>query len=355
MGLAPIFLSEITPVHLRGSLATCHQLGITIGALSTAILGLKQLLGTADRWPYLLLLNIIPASVSLFVLPFLPDSPRYLLLTKNEPSLARKSLQFYRNREDVDADLNEVETEARDAGIQYTMKQVLTDRSLRWPLFIVVFLNIAQQLSGIDAIFFYSEMIFEIAQVEDIQMAIVFTNIVPVVTTMVSVVLIDKMGRRMLLLLSTTIMMLSCILITTSISLQALVPWMSYASIGFVNLYSVGYALGLGAIPLMIGTELFRQGPRPQAMAIGGLVNWLCDLLVSIGFPLLNGVLKQYTFLIFMTFLIVFIVFIFFKVPETKNRTIEEIAQDFDTRTSNDDEATPLNTTVEWNSVVEAK
>ncbi|CAH1773518.1 unnamed protein product [Owenia fusiformis] len=331
MGLAPMFLSEITPVNLRGAFGTCHQLAITIGIFLSSVFGLEQLLGTVNRWPYLLLLNIVPAFVSLVILPFLPESPRYLFLAKRQQDLAKKSLQFYRKRDNVSAEIEEMETEAHAAAKveAYSMKKVLTDKSLRWPLIICVALQAAQQLSGINAIFFYSGSIFENAQVKDIPMAVLGTNAVNVGMTIVSVLIMDKLGRRVLLIFPMGLMIFTCILITVSLSLQDKVAGMSYVSIGCVIGYVIGFAVGLGPIPLMIGAELFRQGPRPQAMALGGLMNWFCNLLISISFPLIQESLKQYTFIIFIILLTLFLVFIIFKVPETKNRTIEEIANDF--------------------------
>ena len=80
---------------------------------------------------------------------------------------------------------------------------------------------------------------------------------------------------------------------------------------------------------MMIAAELFRQEPRPRAMSIAGLTNWLFTAIVALSFEMIQAVTKEYTFLIFLVFMIGFTLFVFFLVPETKNKTFEEIASQF--------------------------
>jgi len=87
--------------------------------------------------------------------------------------------------------------------------------------------------------------------------------------------------------------------------------------------------VGLGPIPMMIGAELFRQGPRPRALSLAGLVNWFMTAVIAISFEPIQKVLNEYTFLIFLGLMIFFTIFVVLKVPETKNKTFEEIAANF--------------------------
>uniref|UniRef100_A0A6M2DZS3 Putative product n=1 Tax=Xenopsylla cheopis TaxID=163159 RepID=A0A6M2DZS3_XENCH len=100
---------------------------------------------------------------------------------------------------------------------------------------------------------------------------------------------------------------------------------MSYLSVVSTLSFVVFFAVGPGSIPWMITAELFSQGPRPSAMAIAVLVNWMANFVVGIGFPSLKGALENYTFLPFSVFLAIFWIFTYKKVPETKNKTFEEI------------------------------
>jgi MFS transporter, SP family, solute carrier family 2 (facilitated glucose transporter), member 1 len=90
--LVPMYISEIAPLNLRGGLGTVNQLAVTIGLLLSQVLGIEQILGTNDGWPVLLGLAICPAILQLILLPICPESPRYLLITKQCEEEARKGL-----------------------------------------------------------------------------------------------------------------------------------------------------------------------------------------------------------------------------------------------------------------------
>lgn len=89
-GLAPMYLAEISPVHLRGAVGTVYQLVITISILVSQILGLEQVLGTAEQWPLLLCLTIVPAIFQICTLPLCPESPKYLLLSRGKDMDAQR-------------------------------------------------------------------------------------------------------------------------------------------------------------------------------------------------------------------------------------------------------------------------
>jgi len=96
--LVPMYISEIAPLNLRGGLGTVNQLAVTVGLLLSQVLGIEQILGTNDGWPILLGLAICPAILQLILLPVCPESPRYLLITKQWEEEARKggiSLLYY--------------------------------------------------------------------------------------------------------------------------------------------------------------------------------------------------------------------------------------------------------------------
>lgn len=92
--LVPMYISEIAPLNLRGGLGTVNQLAVTIGLLLSQVLGIEQILGTNDGWPVLLGLAICPAILQLILLPICPESPRYLLITKQWEEEARKGQDF---------------------------------------------------------------------------------------------------------------------------------------------------------------------------------------------------------------------------------------------------------------------
>ena len=93
-----MYISEISPLTLRGGFGTINQLAVTVGLLISQILGTESLLGTVDGWPYLLGIAITPSVLQLVLLPICPESPRYLLITKKQESQARAGERLYTNK-----------------------------------------------------------------------------------------------------------------------------------------------------------------------------------------------------------------------------------------------------------------
>lgn len=153
-GLAPMYLAEISPINLRGSVGSVYQLVITISILVAQALGLKYTLGTAEHWPLLFSLTIVPAIFQVFTLPFCPESPKYLLATKNNSVEAQKALSWLRGGCAVQEEMDQMkaENDANKLLPKVTLKELLTNRILRIPLIICLFIMIAQQLSGINAV-----------------------------------------------------------------------------------------------------------------------------------------------------------------------------------------------------------
>ena len=92
--LVPMYISELSPINLRGGLGTINQLAVTVGLLISQILGIEHLLGTDEGWPYLLGMAIIPPIMQLILLPICPESPRYLLITRQQEKLARAGMNL---------------------------------------------------------------------------------------------------------------------------------------------------------------------------------------------------------------------------------------------------------------------
>merc|ERR1711997_972968 len=136
-------------------------------------------------------------------------------------------------------------------------------------------------------------------------------------------------GRKTLMLVGLSSMLLMTTLLLVSLLTYESVPAMSYLAIAAVILFVVGFATGPGSIPWFFVTELFAQSGRPTATSIAVTVNWSANFLVGLGFAPLNEVLGPYVFVIFMVIQLFFILYVYFVVPETKNRTIEDITAQF--------------------------
>uniref|UniRef100_A0A3B4YNZ2 Solute carrier family 2, facilitated glucose transporter member 5 n=1 Tax=Seriola lalandi dorsalis TaxID=1841481 RepID=A0A3B4YNZ2_SERLL len=315
-GLTPMYVGEIAPTALRGAFGTLHQLGVVIGILVAQIFGLEFLLGSDTLWPLLLALTALPAVLQSIMLPFCPESPRYLLIVLNQEEEARKALVRLRGSEDVSDDIQEMKEEGMKMAMEkkVTIPELFRSPKYRQPIIIAIVLQLSQQLSGINAVFYYSTGLFDTAGVTQPIYATIGAGVVNTVFTVVSLFLVEKAGRRTL----------SCSLSFFYLAIVAV--------LGFV----ASFEMGPGPIPWFIVAELFSQGPRPAAMAVSGFSNWTANFLVGLVYPTTNTSLLfsqeicgPYVFIIFTVLLIFFFIFTFLRVPETKGRTFDDIAQGF--------------------------
>ncbi|XP_030889979.1 solute carrier family 2, facilitated glucose transporter member 4 isoform X2 [Leptonychotes weddellii] len=295
-GLVPMYVGEIAPTHLRGALGTLNQLAIVVGILIAQVLGLESMLGTAALWPLLLGVTVLPALLQLALLPFCPESPRYLYIIRNLEGPARKSLKRLTGWADVSGALAELKEEKRQLERErpLSLPQLLGSRPHRQPLVIAVVLQLSQQLSGINAVF-----------------------------------LVERAGRRTLHLLGLAGMCGCAILMTVALLLLERVPAMSYVSIVAIFGFVAFFEIGPGPIPWFIVAELFSQGPRPAAMAVAGFSNWTCNFVIGMGFQYVAEAMGPYVFLLFAILLLGFFIFTFLKVPETRGRTFDQISANF--------------------------
>ncbi|XP_048267129.1 solute carrier family 2, facilitated glucose transporter member 1 isoform X1 [Bombus terrestris] len=332
-GLAPMYLSEISPIHLRGAVGTVYQLVITMSILVSQILGLEQILGTDDQWPLLLCLTIVPAIFQVVTLPLCPESPKYLLLSKGKDMEAQRALAWLRGTIEVHDEMEEMRTEYESVKLvpKVTLKELFVNPSLRIPLMIAIMVMFAQQLSGINAVMFFSTKIFTMAQLDKTaaQNATMAVGAMNVVMTFVSLILVEKAGRKTLLLAGFSGMFIDTALLAICLAFADTSRAAAYSSIVLVMTFVILFATGPGSIPWFLVSELFNQSARPAATSVAIAVNWTANFIVSIGFLPLQEALGAYVFIIFAALQAFFVFFIYKKVPETKNKTMEEISSMF--------------------------
>ncbi|XP_018591399.1 solute carrier family 2, facilitated glucose transporter member 3 [Scleropages formosus] len=330
-GLTPMYVGELAPTAVRGAFGTLHQLGVVIGILVAQIFGLEALLGSDSLWPLLLAATALPAVLQSVMLLFCPESPRYLLINLNREEEAHAVLVRLRGGEDVSADVEEMKEESAKMAMEkkVTILELFSNRAYRQPILIAIVLQLSQQLSGINAVFSYSTGIFENAGVTHPIYVTIGTGAVNTVFTVVSLFLVERAGRRTLHLLGLGGMAVCALLMTVSLQLAEGTKSLNNLSIAAVFAFVAMFELGPGPIPWFIVAELFAQGPRPAAVAVAGCANWTSNFLVTLTFPKLQELCGPYVFIIFVVFLLLFFVFTYFRVPETKGRTFDDIAQGF--------------------------
>lgn len=330
-GLTPMYVGEIAPTSLRGALGTLHQLAIVTGILIAQVLGLESLLGVEDLWPILLGLAVVPAVFQMALLPFCPESPRFLYIVRCQEHQAKRGLRRLTGRQDVSSMLAEMKEEKRKMDMERKVSILELFRSplYRQPIIISIMLQLSQQLSGINAIFYYSTSIFMKAGVQSPVYATIGAGVVNCAFTVVSLFLIERMGRRTLHMLGLGGMCICAVIMTTALALLDSIPWMSYISMLAIFGFVAFFEIGPGPIPWFFVAELFSQGPRPAAMAVAGFSNWTANFIIGMCFQYVADLCGPYTFLIFAALLLFFLIFTFFRVPETRGKTFDQIAASF--------------------------
>ncbi|MEE6501428.1 hypothetical protein FKM82_004174 [Ascaphus truei] len=295
------------------------------------VVGLDFILGGEDLWPVLLGLSGVPAVLQIILLFFCPESPRYLFIKLGKEEAAKKNLLRLRGDYDTQKDIAEMRKEKEEAASEKKVSiiQLFKSPNYRQPLLVSLVLHISQQFSGINAIFYYSTNIFDNAGVSQPVYATIGVGVVNTIFTVISVFLVEKAGRRSLFLVGLGGMCICAVVMTIGLALLAQLPWMSYVSMVAIFLFVVFFEVGPGPIPWFIVAELFSQGPRPAAMAISGCCNWTCNFIIGMCFQYIADLCGPYVFIIFAALLFGFTVFTYFKVPETKGKSFEEISAEF--------------------------
>jgi len=329
-GLAPMYLNEISSNKIRGSIGSLYQLAITVTIMISQMVGLEEVFGTAERWPYLFYLIIIPAVYQFLAMLMSPESPKYYLDRKENDEKAHKATdKLSWKKEDADEFYQEVkkEVDASKALPKVTCKDMLGEKHLRKPLFIICFLMIAQQLSGINAVMFYSTKIFNMANfsASAARMSTVGVGIVNVLTTIVSVYLVEACGRKILLLIGFAGMCACTSGLMAALFFVETNKIAGYMCITLVYVYVIFFATGAGSIPWLLGPELFNTAARPLAVSIAVPTNWIFNFVVGVAFLPIQELLGPLVFAFFIVFQIIAFLFIWMFVPETKNKPIEEI------------------------------
>nr|XP_044989876.1 solute carrier family 2, facilitated glucose transporter member 9 isoform X1 [Jaculus jaculus]XP_044989877.1 solute carrier family 2, facilitated glucose transporter member 9 isoform X1 [Jaculus jaculus]XP_044989878.1 solute carrier family 2, facilitated glucose transporter member 9 isoform X1 [Jaculus jaculus] len=329
----PMYLNEISPKEIRGSLGQVTAIFICVGVFFGQLLGLPELLGKESTWPHLFGVIVVPALVQLVSLPFLPESPRYLLLEKHDEVAAVKAFQTFLGKADVSREMEAALAESR---VQRNLRlasvlELLRAPFLRWQVITVVITMACYQLCGLNAIWFYTNSIFGKAGIpqDKIPYITLSTGGIETLAAIVSGLVIERWGRRPLLIGGFGLMAVFFGTLTVTLTLQDHAPWIPYLSIVCILAIIASFCSGPGGIPFILTGEFFQQAHRPAAFLIAGTVNWLSNFTVGLLFPFLQKSLDSYCFLVFATICIAGTMYFYFILPETKNRTHMEISQAF--------------------------
>lgn len=332
--LSPLYISEIAPAKIRGMLVSLYQLAIVIGInliyfVNLKIAGLGDTAWNVDMgWRYMLGSGAIPAFLFLLLLFIVPESPRWLMKKKRDEE-AFDTLEKVNGKERA----MEVVDEIREALSQETGNvKDLFSPGLRMAVIVGVVLALFSQITGINAIIYYAPEIFKSIGFasESALLSTVLIGSINTLFTFVALWLIDRAGRKTLLLWGVSGMII-CLLGTGLCFYFNVVdgPWLLIFILGYI----ASFASSLGPIPWVIMSEIFPTKTRGIAMSFCTLVLWVGVLFITQFTPmLLENIGGAFTFWIFMVNAIILLLFVWKVIPETKQRTLEEIELSWKTK-----------------------
>jgi MFS transporter, SP family, solute carrier family 2 (facilitated glucose transporter), member 3 len=327
--VVPVYLGEIAPPTLRGTLGTLTQFAMVIGILATDLLAFP--LATPAGWRWLFAVTPGLCALQLLVSPLLLESPRWLLGRDPHSPEARaaiKRIRGFRFDDEVEEEAQHYlyaaqkhktsRDSAHAAGAMYDL--LFRQVDLRPLVVSSIVLQMAQQLSGINAVFYYSTDFFE-GVMEKPLLGTTLCASVNVVATYVALKLMDGTPRRTLILWSTGGMVVSTVVITLALT-GVVVRSLALAGVlAFVSCFEIG----LGPIPWLIVAEMFDAKYVATAMSIACVVNWASNFVVGLSFPFVAHALGAWTWAPFGAIVAATFCFTLWYLPETHGRSVEEI------------------------------
>lgn len=328
--IVPMYLIEIAPSHLRGTFAVLCSMGVTGGVVVGQVVSLQEIFGTELLWHYALSAYVILVMLCTVPLPWFPESPKYLYIIANRRDDALNELRRLRNNDPdcINDEIRGMENTMVARAQQRSLWSVLRDPVLFLPLILVCALQGGQQLSGINAVFYYSVQIFVKAGFSptNAKWANLAAGCLNLTTAFFGPLIMTRVNRRPLIFWSCLISGFFLFQLTFVVYFIDKVSWFPFACIAAVLFYIFFYQIGLGPIPYFIGSELFEVGPRPAAMAMGSLASWTCNFIVGMTFPTLQSLWGAFVFLPFAIVCVLLAILLRIYLPETRGKDASEIA-----------------------------
>jgi sugar porter (SP) family MFS transporter len=320
--VGPMYISEISPAHLRGRLAGSFQLNIVFGIFVAYISNYFFADSGADSWRWMLGIMVVPAGLFAMLVRMIPESPRWLVLN-NEIARAIPIMEKIgeTNPQKVVDSIKASVTDIREKLFQPRYSK---------PIVFAVILAMFNQLSGINAIIYYSKRIFEMAGFDssNAYLQSIYIGTANLVFTLLAMAVIDKFGRKKLLIIGSLGMILFLGLTAFAFKDPGVanknVVWYLIGFIGF-------FGFSQGAVIWVFISEIFPNSVRSQGGSLGSFTHWIMAAIISYAFPVIvksspNG--GYYSFIFYTVMMVLHLFFVWRFLPETKGKSLEKIQEE---------------------------
>ncbi|AUP80593.1 sugar porter family MFS transporter [Flavivirga eckloniae] len=341
--ISPMYIAEVSPSIYRGRLVSLNQLAIVIGILSAQIFNyfiadavpegmtdmeIMNSWNGQTGWRWMFWAELVPATLFFVLIFVIPESPRWLSKNKRwDDSL--KVLNNIGGRDYANEIQNEIKATLQKGSEEVVKVKELFNSKNKKLIFIGIVLAFLQQWCGINVVFNYAEEVFTSAGygVSDALFNIILTGVVNLVFTVIAMQMIDRWGRKKLWLLGSVGLGLSYLFI----GLFYFFELKGFTLVMLVVTAIAIYALTLAPVFWVLASEIFPNKIRGAAMSLTVTALWIACFLLTYSFPILNDALGPFgTFWLYGGICVVCFLFVKFKIPETKNKTLEELEEMFD-------------------------
>jgi sugar porter (SP) family MFS transporter len=323
--LGPVYIAELAPAKWRGRMVGMFQINIVVGILlaylSNFIITTRNLGALQWRWEFGV--AILPSVLFLILLYGIPRSSRWLVTT-NQTDEALDVLKLM-GSPNSEAELQEI---IDSVHLEANMKpEPLFNGKYGLPIFLAISIGMFNQLSGINAILYYSNTIFASAGFSSTSAAFqsVGVGLVNLLATLLGMALIDKLGRKTLLLIGALGMVVALggvAAIFYTNRHQALLVWCLVVFIVF-------FAISQGSVIWVYIAEVFPSRVRSKGQSVGSGAHWIMNALIAFSFPIIAHASKSAPFVFFAVMMLVQFFVVLFVYPETKQRSLEQIQTQF--------------------------
>ena len=334
--VSPIYISEVSPARIRGTLVSLYQLAVTVGFLLAYLAnwvidsngdlsvagGLWTNIWNSEMWRGMLGSETLPALLFFFIIFFIPESPKWLIVRGKMDKASGVLAKIYADQNDID---NEIATTKESmAGDKGSWSDLLKPGIL---LAVIAGSAIAilGQFMGVNAVLYYGPKIFADAGFDNPMFSTVLVGVVNCVTTVLAVFIIDRVGRKQLIYWGVSGMII-CL-----VAIGIYFAWGSALGLGngFMLTFFLAYvfctAISICAVVFVLLSEMYPNSVRGRAMSIAGFALWIGTYLIGQLTPVLLGWSQAGTFFIFAAMCVPYMLIMWKVIPETTGKSLEDI------------------------------
>ncbi len=337
--VSPIYISEVSPARVRGTLVSLYQLAVTMGFLLaylanwlidsginpalTGDLSLWQRMFNSEAWRGMLGSETLPALLFFVIIFFIPESPKWLVVNRKFDRATQVYGRIYRTEADAKAEIEA--TEKSMAGENKGSWRDLLKPGILKAVLIGSAIAILGQFMGVNAVLYYGPKIFSEAGFDNPMFSTVLVGVVNMLTTVLAVFIIDRVGRKQLIYWGVSGMIACLVCIAVYFQWGAQLGLGNGFMLTFFLLYVFCCAISISAIVFVLLSEMYPNSVRGRAMSIAGFALWIGTYLIGQLTPVLLGWSQSGTFFLFAAMCVPYMLIMWRLVPETTGRSLEEI------------------------------